>query len=152
MDTEHPFSRSSESADCPDSKLCNVRSNFQWLRFSAEERRQGDSHRTVSHPEVIVANGAPSHHLSCRCRPRITMLIVLCPLLSVLAIPTFSLADLRSQMTSIVVGLILVVVGIGALALFFFRSESRDLTLIYFSLFSILYALRLLLRMPVVRS
>jgi phosphoserine phosphatase RsbU/P len=78
--------------------------------------------------------------------------MLLCPLLSVLATPSFSLADLRSQTTTIVVGLILLVVGIGALALFFFRSESRDLMLIYFSLFSILYALRLLLRMPVVRS
>jgi phosphoserine phosphatase RsbU/P len=72
--------------------------------------------------------------------------------LSALATPSFSLADLRSQMTTIVVGLILLMAGIGAVALFFFRSKSRDLTLIYFSLFSILYALRLLLRMPVVRS
>ena len=80
------------------------------------------------------------------------MLMLLFPLLSALATPTFSLADLRSQMATIMVGLILLVAGIGAVALFFFRSKSRDLTLIYFSLFSILYALRLLLRMPVVRS
>jgi phosphoserine phosphatase RsbU/P len=80
------------------------------------------------------------------------MLMLLCPLLSALATPSFSLADLRSQMAAIVVGLILLVAGIGAVALFFFRSESRDLTLIYFSLFSILYALRLLFQVPVVRS
>lgn len=80
------------------------------------------------------------------------MLMLLCSQLSALATPSFSLAELRSQMTTIVVGLILLVAGIGAVALFFFRSKSRDLTLIYFSLFSILYALRLLLRMPVVRS
>jgi phosphoserine phosphatase RsbU/P len=80
------------------------------------------------------------------------MLMLLCPLLSALATPTFSLADLRSQMATIMVGLILLVAGIGAVALFFFRSKSRDLTLIYFSLFSILYALRLLLRMSVVHS
>jgi hypothetical protein len=78
--------------------------------------------------------------------------MLLCPLLSALATPSFSLADLRSQMTTIVVGVILLTAGVGAVALFFFRSKSRDLTLIYFSLFSILYALRLLLRMPVVRS
>ena len=80
------------------------------------------------------------------------MLMVLCPLLSALAIPSFSLADLRSEMATIVVGLILLVAGVGVLALFFFRSKSRDLTLVYFSLFSILYAIRLLLDMPVVRS
>lgn len=80
------------------------------------------------------------------------MLMLLCPLLSALATPSFSLADLRSQITTIVVGFILLVIGIGAAALFFFRSESRDLTLIYFSLFSILYAIRLLLSMPVIRS
>lgn len=80
------------------------------------------------------------------------MLMLLCPLLSALATPSFSLADLRSQITTIMVGFILLVVGIGAAALFFFRSESRDLTLIYFSLFSILYAIRLLLRMSVIRS
>jgi len=78
--------------------------------------------------------------------------MLLCPLLFALATPSFSLADLRPQMTTIVVGLILLVVGIGAVALFFFRSESRDLTLIFFSLFSILYAIRLLMRMSVVRS
>jgi len=80
------------------------------------------------------------------------MIMLLCPLLSALATPSFSLAELRSQMTTIVVGLILLLVGISAVALFFLRNESRDLTLIYFSLFSILYAVRLLLRMPVVRS
>lgn len=42
------------------------------------------------------------------------MLMLLCPLLSALATPSFSLADLRSQITTIVVGFILLVVGIGA--------------------------------------
>ena len=99
-----------------------------------------------------LITGCDQHHLFCRCHPRITMLMLLCPLLSALATPSFSLADLRSQMTTIVVGLILLVVGVGAVALFFFRSESRDLTLIYFSLFSTLYAVRLLFRTPVVCS
>lgn len=71
---------------------------------------------------------------------------------SQIAIPSFSLAALRSEVPAIMVGLILLMAGIGAVALFFFRSNSRDLTLIYFSLFSILYASRLLLNMPVVRS
>ncbi len=47
------------------------------------------------------------------------MLMLLCPLLSALAIPSFSLADLRSEMATIVVGLILLVAGVGVLALFF---------------------------------
>jgi hypothetical protein len=80
------------------------------------------------------------------------MLMLLCFLGSALATPSFSLADLRSQMAAIVVGLILLMAGLGAVALFFFRRKSRDLTLIDIGLFSILYALRLLLRTPVVRS
>jgi hypothetical protein len=80
------------------------------------------------------------------------MLMLLCFLGSALATPSFSLAELRLQMPTIVVGLILLVAGVSAAALFFFRSKSRDLTLINFGLFSILYALRLVFRMPVVVS
>jgi|HubBroStandDraft_3_1064219.scaffolds.fasta_scaffold53296_1 hypothetical protein len=80
------------------------------------------------------------------------MVMLLCFLSSALANPSFSLAELRSQVPAIVVGLILLVAGIGAVALFFFRSKSRDLALIHIGLFSILYALRLLLRTPVVDS
>jgi len=90
--------------------------------------------------------------LSYRRRRRITMRMLLCLLTSALATTSFSLAQLRSQVPTIVVGLILLVAGIGAVALFFFRSKSRDLTLISFGLFSTLYALRLLLRMSVVVS
>ena len=80
------------------------------------------------------------------------MLMLLCFLGPGLATPSLSLAELRLQMPAIVVGLILLVAGIGAMALFFFRRKSRDLTLINFGLFSTLYALRLVLRMPVVDS
>ena len=69
-----------------------------------------------------------------------------------LASPSFSLADLRSQTPIIIVGVILLAVGTAAVTLFFFRRKSRDFALIYFSIFSILYAVRLLLRMRVVRS
>ncbi|MFZ0642540.1 MAG: PP2C family protein-serine/threonine phosphatase [Candidatus Acidiferrales bacterium] len=72
--------------------------------------------------------------------------------LTALASPSFSLAGLRSQTPVIIAGFILLAVGMAALTLFFFRSKSSDLALIYFSIFSILYALRLLLRMQVVRS
>jgi phosphoserine phosphatase RsbU/P len=66
--------------------------------------------------------------------------------------PSVPLADLRSQTPTIFVGFILLAVGIAAMTLFFVRRQSRDLTLIYFSIFSILYALRLLFRVPLVRS
>ena len=69
-----------------------------------------------------------------------------------LASPSFSLADLRSQTPMIIVGVILLAVGTAAVTLFFFRRKSRDFALIYFSIFSILYAVRLLLRLRVVRS
>jgi hypothetical protein len=46
-------------------------------------------------------------------------------LLSALATPTFSLADLQSQMAAIMVGLILLVAGIGAVALFLPEQEPR---------------------------
>jgi serine phosphatase RsbU (regulator of sigma subunit) len=80
------------------------------------------------------------------------MLMLPCSLRSALVIPVFSLADLRSQMAAIIVGFILLIAGLGGVALFFFRSKSRDLTLIYFGLFSTLYASRLLISVPVVRS
>jgi phosphoserine phosphatase RsbU/P len=80
------------------------------------------------------------------------MLMPLCRLFCAVATPSFSLTDLRAQIATIVVGLILLLAGASAMALFFFRRKSRDLTLIYFGLFSILYAVRLLLHMPVVRS
>ena len=72
--------------------------------------------------------------------------------LTALASPSFSLADLRSQTPMIIVGFILLAVGAAGLTLFFFRRKSRDFALIYFSIFSILYAVRLVLRMRVVRS
>jgi len=87
-----------------------------------------------------------------RRRPRINMLMLLSPLLSTAADPSFSLADLRSQTPTLVVGFILLAAGLAAVAFFFFRRQSRDLTLIYFSLFTVLYAVRLLLRAQVVRS
>jgi phosphoserine phosphatase RsbU/P len=73
-------------------------------------------------------------------------------LFAAFADPSFSLAELRLQIPGIVVGLILLIVGISAVALFLFRRKSGDLTLVYFSLFAILYALRLLIENRVVDS
>jgi hypothetical protein len=73
-------------------------------------------------------------------------------LLCAIATSSFSLIELRSQTPTIVVGFILLAAGIAAVALFFFRRKSRELTLIYFSAFSLLYAVRLLFHASVVRS
>jgi hypothetical protein len=64
----------------------------------------------------------------------------------------FSLADLRSQSASVIVGFILLAAGLAAMALFVVRRISRERTLIYFSLFTVLYALRLLFHASVIRS
>jgi hypothetical protein len=103
-------------------------------------------------PRSTVVNGCEQHHLSYRRRPRITMSMLPSCVLTAFASPSFSLADLRSQTPVIIVGFILLAVGMAAVTLFFFRRKSRDLGLIYFRIFSVLYAVRLLLRMRVVRS
>jgi phosphoserine phosphatase RsbU/P len=72
--------------------------------------------------------------------------------IAIILVASFSLAELRAQMPAIVVGFILLLAGVAAAVLFFFRRRSQDLTLIYLSLFSILYATRLLIRLPLVRS
>ena len=66
--------------------------------------------------------------------------------------PTVSLADVRSQTPMILAGFILLAVGVAGMTLFFVRRQSRDLTLIYFSIFTILYAVRYLWHIPVVHS
>jgi sigma-B regulation protein RsbU (phosphoserine phosphatase) len=66
--------------------------------------------------------------------------------------PSVPLADVRAQTPMILVGFILLAAGMAAMTLFFVRRQSRDLTLIYFSIFTILYAVRFLWHIPVVHS
>ena len=80
------------------------------------------------------------------------MSMLLSRVLAAIPNPSVPLADVRSQTPMILVGFILLAAGIAAVTLFFFRRQSRDLTLIYFSIFSILYAVRFLFHIPVVRS
>ncbi len=80
------------------------------------------------------------------------MFMLLSCVLTAPSSPSFSLADLRSQTPMILVGFILLAVGMAAVMLFLVRRKSHDLTLIYFSIFAILYAVRLLLRTRVIRS
>jgi hypothetical protein len=63
-----------------------------------------------------------------------------------------SRSDLRWEFANAAAAAALLSIAFAAIALFFFRPETRDLTLIYFSLFSILYAVRLLAHLPSFRS
>ena len=60
------------------------------------------------------------------------------------ALPPLSRSALRWQFAGGAAGVALLSVALIAIALFFFRRKTRDLTLIYFGLFCILYAVRLL--------
>ena len=57
---------------------------------------------------------------------------------------TMTPSQLRWDLLNVGVGMLLLVIGLAAISLFFFRFKSRDRSLIYFGLFTILYAIRLL--------
>jgi len=57
---------------------------------------------------------------------------------------SFSRSELRWELAQIAAAVAILSIALAALALFFFRRRTRDLTLIYFALFCILYAVRLL--------
>src|SRR3981081_968716 len=61
-------------------------------------------------------------------------------------------SELRWELAGVGIGFILLSIGLAGLSLFLFRRRSRDFTLVYFSTFSILYAIRLLFREAIVRS
>jgi phosphoserine phosphatase RsbU/P len=63
-----------------------------------------------------------------------------------------SRGELRWEFASVSVAVVLLSVAVAAIALFFFRRGSRDLTLIDFGLFCILYAVRLLTLQPSFRA
>jgi phosphoserine phosphatase RsbU/P len=56
------------------------------------------------------------------------------------------------EFLAIAVGVVLFAVGLAALAVYFFRRQTRDLTLIFFGSFVILYSVRLFSDRPLVRS
>jgi len=64
---------------------------------------------------------------------------------------TLTQPRLREDLLNIAIGVLLFSVALGAVALFFLRRKSRDLTLIYFGIFCALYAVRLLTFVPSVR-
>src|SRR5690348_6674901 len=73
-------------------------------------------------------------------------------LLAQLASPLASRAELRWEFANIAAAIALCSIAIAAIALFFFRRSTRDLTLIFFGLFCALYAVRLLANVPSFRS
>jgi len=68
------------------------------------------------------------------------------------AMVSLSRSDQRWEFANTAGALALLSIALAAIALFFFRRSTRDLTLIYFGLFSILYAVRLLAALPSFRS
>ena len=63
-----------------------------------------------------------------------------------------SRSDLRWEFANIAAAVAILSIALAAIALFFFRRRTRDLTLIYFGLFCILYAVRLLASLSSFRS
>src|SRR5438477_2646195 len=73
-------------------------------------------------------------------------------LLLVQALASFSRSELRWELARIAAAVALLSIALAAIALFCFRRGTRDLTLIYFGLFCILYAVRLLALLSSFRS
>ncbi len=71
-----------------------------------------------------------------------------------LAVPalTLSIPDLRAQIAKLAFGFLILVIGLAALALFFFRRKTRDLTLLSLGIAAVLYGLRLLPRESIIQS
>jgi phosphoserine phosphatase RsbU/P len=68
------------------------------------------------------------------------------------AVVVLSRSDLRWEFANMAAAVALLSIALAAIALFFFRRRTRDLTLIYFGLLCILYAVRLLASRPSFRS
>src|SRR5260370_2222220 len=71
-----------------------------------------------------------------------------------LAVPalTLSIPDLRAQIAKLAFGFLILVIGLAALSLFFFRRKTRDLTLLSLGIAAVLYGLRLLPRESIIQS
>src|ERR1700757_3926059 len=61
-------------------------------------------------------------------------------------------SELRWELAGVAVGFILLAIGLASLAVFLFRRRSSDRTLVYFSSFAILYAVRLLFWQAIIRA
>ena len=63
-----------------------------------------------------------------------------------------SVSELRWQLAGFAVGIVILSCGLAGLALFFFERKTADRSLVYFSLFAFLYALRLIFRQSFLHS
>ena len=61
-------------------------------------------------------------------------------------------SELRWEIAGVAIAVVLLGLGLAGLALFAFRRRSRDQSLLYLSVFCILYGVRLFIRQPVLRS
>jgi serine phosphatase RsbU (regulator of sigma subunit) len=68
------------------------------------------------------------------------------------AVVSFSRSELRWELANIAAAVALLSIALAAIGLFLFRRRTHELTLIYFGLFCILYAVRLLALRPSFRS
>lgn len=68
------------------------------------------------------------------------------------AVDSFSRSEQRWEFANTAADVAVLSVALAAIVLFCFRPRTRDLTLIYFSLFCILYAVRLFAYLPSFRS
>lgn len=62
------------------------------------------------------------------------------------------LSELRWQLAGIAIGLILLTFGLAGLSVFFMRRKTSDRSLLFFSMFSLLYAVRLIFRQKLAQS
>jgi sigma-B regulation protein RsbU (phosphoserine phosphatase) len=68
------------------------------------------------------------------------------------AVASFSRSELRRELATIAAAVAILSIALAAIALFCFRRRTRDLTLIYFGVLCILYAVRLLVSLSSFRS
>ena len=92
-------------------------------------------------------------HSSYRCRSRIRIVMLRPNAIANLAETSeFSVAEWRWAIFSIGISVILLTIGFIAAGVFLWRKQTTDRTLLYFGVFAILYAIRMLLREPALLS
>src|SRR5580693_1000203 len=90
---------------------------------------------------------APSLDLSYRCRPRIRIaMLQLLPIATLADAGSFAISEWRWAILSLGICAILLTIGVIATGVFLFRKKNTDRTLLYFGVFVILYAVRMLMR------
>src|SRR5919201_6134913 len=63
-----------------------------------------------------------------------------------------SASELRWQLSALAIGVVLLAAGLIGIALFLFRRQTGDRSLLFFGVFSLLYAIRLIFRQHLLHS